>query len=399
MDKKFFVPLFLLFIFFNAGAASIMADKNDFAKGDEIVFRGELQNSDVVIAKNGPRIVFEKNIFADSNGAFELAYKSGFLDPAGEWVVSLKDGNASAKINVAATQESSVFLVKFGSPIPQEYKRTEDLEISLKITYLGKPVDSAEAAVWGIDGKKLFLENKGGGNYGLYYEIPYNADLGDWEFFALAEKDANGSILGGENSIHLGIAKSKIAIEIIEPVLADVGIEQSIPIIVKPAYSNGKSGENIAVFGKILDSNIIFSKQANGSFSGSYTTTEKDLGELVMELSAIDDAGNAGETKVNLIVGGWPAWFAKKNWIFFAVAAIILVFVLVKSSSKIRKSIVAASLKREREAEFAKLKKLQKDYFEAQAIDRKTFEERSAELEGNIAQIDEKACILGKMKK
>ena len=85
----------------------------------------------------------------------------------------------------------------------------------------------------------------------------------------------------------------------------------------------------------------------------------------------------------------------KKHWPYFVASIAVLLFVLFKFRSKLKRSVGLASLKRERSAEMAKLKKLQRDYFEVQAIDRKTFEEKSSELEGNLARLDERIRVVG----
>ncbi len=394
MGKKgsFVAGLLFVLLLLNVSAASISSDNDSYLKGGEIVFRGELEptQADTVVAKSGLKTVFEETVKGRDDGTFGFVYHSNFLDPSGEWFVSLQESGVSTKVDVEAVPDSAVFVITFASPIPGKYRRTEGVEISLKITYLGEELDFADAAIWGTDGKKLLLQRKGKGLYGLAYEMPYNAPLGDWLFLAVAQKDVNGGSFGGENSIHLSVVQAPIAINVIEPVFSSIEIEQVLRIVVKPLYFNGKAPAKASVFGKIGDYNLLFSPQPDGTFSAEYPTTEFDAGEVVVELLAVDDAGNSGKEKVNVVVGGWFSWFVKKNWPFFVVGIVVALFALIKLRSKLKRSVGLAKLKREKAVEMAKLRKLQEDYFKIQVIDRSMFEERSSELESNIARLDER---------
>ena len=384
-----------------ASAATISAGQNEYFKGNELVFNGLLEagTTDTVVVKNGNMLVFEKTVRGKPDGTFSFTYSSDFLDPSGEWTVSLTENEAVTKVNVESVPDSSALVIKFNSPIPTEYRRTEDLDISVMVTYLGEALTQTNVVVWGANGEKLILEERGNGAYGLSYAIPHNAYLGDWTFVAVAQKVVDNKSLGGENRIHPGIVNAGIEIEVLEPSISKAEIGQELTIVTALKYSSGKIPKQATLLAKVKELEIKFSQQDDGTLIAKYTPAEHESGELVFELFASDNQGNTGEKKLTIVVGGWIEWFVKTNWPYFAIVIIVILLILFKMRSKLVRSTNLAKLKQGKAAEFAKIQKLQNDYFKVQAIDRKTFDERSTIAERNMASLDKKINELEAKKK
>jgi hypothetical protein len=403
-SKNGFIILAIMLVLFSTTtfSASIGTNETSYDKGDTIIFTGSSTERVVnLFATANEKVVFERVVRTDVNNNFSLSYKTTPLDPSGEWIISINDINTSTKLTVSPTKDSSVFVMVFASPIPGTYSRREDVEINVKVNYLGSVVEDATVLVWGPNGKKLPLRNKGNGIYSVPYQIPNETNLGEWVVTAVSQKDDNGSLIGGENSITINIDSAPIKIIINNPVLKGIGVEEVIPINVSLEYFDGDAVNDATLIGRVGANakELVFTKNANGSFLSTYTSDLADLGEIVFEFEATDAFGNIGSNKKSVIVGGQLSWFLEKTWYYFVIVVIVIFVILLKTKIAFKKSSGLSKLRKLKTNEESKLEQTQKDYFELQAIDRKTFDKQSAEIESNIQNLGDKLAKASKKKK
>ncbi|MBT4597102.1 MAG: hypothetical protein HOC95_03935 [Candidatus Diapherotrites archaeon] len=403
-SKNSFIILAVMLVLFSTTtfSASLITDKISYSKGDTIIFTGSSTERVVnLFATANEKVVFERVVRTDVNNNFSLSYKTTPLDPSGEWIISIKDSPASTKLNVSPTKDSSVFVMVFASPIPGTYLRREDVEINVKVNYLGNAVEDAKVFVWTPAGKKLALLDKGNGIYSLPYQIPNETNLGEWNVFAVAQKDDNGILIGGENSINITIDSAPIKIIINNPVLKGIGVEEVIQVNIALEYFDGEAVVDATLVGRVGANakELLFTKNADGSFLSTYTSDLADLGEIVFDFEATDSFGNMGTNQKSVIVGGQLSWFLKKTWYYFVIVIIVVLVILAKTKIAFKKSSGLSKLRKLKTGEEAKLEQTQKDYFELQAIDRKTFDKQSAEIESKIQNLGDKLTKASKKKK
>ncbi|MFH1697358.1 MAG: hypothetical protein ABH854_05650 [Candidatus Diapherotrites archaeon] len=379
----------------HASALSISADKADYNKGEAINIEGICApgKNTLSIAHHG-RIVFGREINCETASLFRERYEIGFLDPAGRWNIAIENGGESSETSALIWQipESAYFVVKFLSPPPGTYYRTDGLPVTVRITDAGVPVTDANAALWAAGGARIQLENRGSGLYRYDYEIPYDAMPGKWRLVVTAERNADARH-GGEAGMDIKVGKAPISIDVIEPAVRTFSLGAEIPLKVKVGYVNGKpiaEGAIKQVAAEIGGRAVLLTPQGKGIYSGVLRTRGEDEGVVGIIITAEDLAGNFGDTTLNIVATGLAGWYLSEYAVYILAAIMVLaIFVRVVYGGISRKGSLR-KLEEERSKTAALIRGLQKEYFENRRMPAESYKKRIAEHRANINMIDAK---------
>ncbi len=405
--KYLIIGIVLLILLPYAFGLSIQTDKEDYAKGETIEITGNCnrQLSNKLVMTYGAKKIFEKAVDCTLLGEYSLGYKIDFLGPSGNWIIKLSAGEESVvrKIAVLHSPESAYYLVRFLSPSIGEYRRAEDVAISVKVTDAGIAVEDANVVCWDLYGNKIYLENKGNGLYSLQYEISYDLEAKEWDLLVIAVSEKDGKSFGGENSISLEITDAPILIDVIEPATQSFELTDSIPIKVAITYFNGKEikeeREQLKAVVKINEKSYELEKIEKGVYQLNYKPESNDLGTLTVSFSAEDDAGNVGNKTINLVITCSLDCLTKTYGIYVLVLFVIVIIILIVSYSRIKYSIKLRALEKERGGTLDLIKSMQREYFEKKVMSYRAYKENLADYQTKIAELDEKIKNLKEKRK
>ncbi|MFH1255973.1 MAG: hypothetical protein V1494_01640 [Candidatus Diapherotrites archaeon] len=401
MKKNFKFALFALVfcaLMAFAGAENISIAANaSMEKGQMLEMHGSCARLAFVAlsatSSDGKKI-FENEIQCTSAGDFSYIYGTSFLDPAGEWVLAAESAGEKAETSISVLEkpESQFYLITFLSPSATEYKRTDDIIISVKVTDSGKAVDDANVIAWGVEGKRIQLYGNGNGNYSTTYGLPFDAELGEWVLTVAADKKSESLYAGGENSISLAVAKARIIIDALEPSLETYQLSEPIPLKASAVYSSGKklagAGEKPKITARIGENEVLLQQVDENFFAGSYEPRGEDFGEIAIVFSATDEAGNTGETLKTVITTNYWGWFLKNNLLFFVVAIVLAVLLARFFYSGAKYSIMGSRLKNEKTQTEELIKSLQREYFEKGVMPAGTYKENLSKLKAKLTELD-----------
>lgn len=385
-----------------AAETSIVAGKEAYTKGELMQLSGSTSLAGALVTVQGmlgTAIVFEKDALMGTDGTFTLTVPLLFTYPKGRWSLRATatagdiSESAEASVEVTPSAEAARFLVTMLSPVEGDYHRTESIEISVSVSTAGAPVEGATATTWGHDGAELAMNEVEGGVYSVTVPLGHDAPVGDWTIPVTVTKpldptDPSQGLLGGCNSLTVKIEKTPLTVKFLEPKVSRFFIEEEVPIKVEVKYENGQAIASPTVkvtLKETLDLKLI--RNADGTFSGTYTTTPDDEGLISISAHCHDDADNSGQASTSVTVGGKVQWLARK---YLPYAAIIVIAALVLY--KVTRSGLSARAGRQAiEKEYidtvTKLRKLQSDYFEKNIIDRTTFDKKTVEYETAAAKL------------
>lgn len=392
MRKTLLLASSLLALAMNIWAASIETSPTELQKGELLEIRGTLTEAKngTVTATLNEKTVFEKSFETDQYNAFYMVYKTGFLDPAGEWTLGITGFDANAKVKVLPTIESSVFAVRFLSPSETAFMRNETIEIAVEVLRDEKPAENLEIFTWGLKGEKIRLASKSPGNYVLSYGVPFDAKTGEWEILAVMSETRDGKeIFGGEKKRYVSIEKAQIVFEVMQPEIPRLKIGEKTLVELKPGYSNSSlPPRNVLMSATMAGEPLDFSRGEDGTYIAEFLPLQKHAGEITLEVKAIDAAGNEGAMKNQYIVTGEIEYIVKQNQAGILAAALALLCLLAIGTIGFSKLLEKSRLEARKRSTENRLKSIQKEYFEYQSMDRRTFEEDSAKYESELAQAE-----------
>ncbi len=382
-----------------ASALSISTDSSAYKKADAIRISGQCSGIAQVeiIIEHEKKVVAEQST-ACAEGAFFWKYQSSYLDPAGAWDIKAMVGSIveTARVEVSAVPESAYYRIVFLSPSVSDYKRTDDVRISVRITDAGVAVDDANVLAWDVDGKRISLAAEGDGKYYADYEIPYNTRVSSWEIVVVAEKLLGNQRFGGEERQFMAIGNAPIVIEKKSPQATTFELGTKIPLVVKATYFNGKGLVNPRITAKINGREFEMQSKGNGEFSYDYFPGAADLGNISIEIAAWDDAGNSGGKTIDIVTFAGVTWLIKANALYVIIAGVAVLVVSIKAYGKFGRAYKLNSLKREKARLDAIMEHLQKDYFERAVIPKETYEKRIAEFRAKASELNNKIWNLEK---
>ncbi|MDO8627927.1 MAG: hypothetical protein Q7K42_05655, partial [Candidatus Diapherotrites archaeon] len=189
---------------FSVFSLSLETDKDLYKKGEEILLNALCSGNSLVVFSAST--VEGKKIFEFTKecleGAINESMSVGFADPSGKWVIEAVSGEERAQTNleILKTPETQFFLITVLSPSFGDHYRAEDLNILIRVTDAGQIVENAEVKFFDLNGNPVRMNYFGNGMYSSQFNLPFDAELKDWELFFVAAKEQNGGFFGGEKS-------------------------------------------------------------------------------------------------------------------------------------------------------------------------------------------------------
>ncbi|MBU0635844.1 hypothetical protein KKE06_02350 [Candidatus Micrarchaeota archaeon] len=392
MKKYWSVLLLLVFFSVWVSAQTITTDQNRYEKGDLIIItgQGETDQTVTIQAHNEGRFVFEETTTIDGNGSFLLEFESRFLDPSGEWVLLWVEADKRVFITMEPSAFSSRYVVTFLSPVPGTFERATTIPITVRVEQAGKIKPRALVVFWTPTGEKKFLKHAGFGNFTGEFTVPFDQSLGQWELVVTAEDRSSAEeVFGGENRIQLEFSLAPLIIELVEPLPARVSQGETVFLPFSVHYLNEQALQNPTVTAELNGVPLTIQSNVDGFFSTQFTAPGMG-GEINLLFRAVDSAQNGGEKRYSIIVTGLWDSFWEKNLLLVFLGIIILIVILVFGVWKWNKHQQKRALTTRKQVLVEQLKKLQIQYFKEQSIDRKTFEEKSALIENEMASLKKK---------
>ena len=377
--RKFLLVLLLL-----SPSFAISTDFNSYFKGDPItigVSNLSAGSSYVISAYDGSNIIFAHE-FTASGSDYSFVYESTFLDPSGEWLISL--GSDVKSINVNSIRDSSSYLVSFISPVSRGYERTELINLTVNVSMAGESINSAVVHSFDESGSRITLSEVGGGVYSGEYKLGVDSVTGIRKLVVLALKEG----LGGEGVLNITVNEARIALSIVQPELNEYSIGSLLTVKVKGEYPNG-SLQGFTVNASYGDVSVplVFS---DGFYVGEYKLTPIDAGLKTLMIGAFDDYGNGGTVSKKISGSNLLVYYLVSNIGYIIIGGIGVGVVVFFANKKISGTINVKRLADKKDELLSKKKKLQEDYFVNSSISKEIYDEDTSKIDEELNIISAK---------
>ncbi|MBU0661833.1 MAG: hypothetical protein ABH854_04380 [Candidatus Diapherotrites archaeon] len=385
-----------------ASALSITPGSAEYLKGETVSLRGGcIAGETIAISVTSTRReIISGELPCPDSGAFEFTHQISYLDPAGEWtaLAEAESGRASVEFNIAPTKPSRYLLISFLSPGRATLHRSDAVEINVKITDSGTPVEDAQAIAWDIMGNKRMLVYKGDGIYSTGTEIPLDAPSGIWSLAVTAQRGVNGELRGGEGGLNLKVEPAEISIGILRPYTRNFDVGSIIHLTVALTYADGTPVTDAIASVNIKGENMPMAWRGENLYDFNYSAMDIDRGSLALIVTAEDGHGNRGEEKIDVVIGTTP--WAMLGVVLVAGAAIfaVLAIAFIITVTLFRKHSRAQSLKQKLSETNAEIRRLQEDYFDNTSIGRESYRTKLKSMNKKLKLIEEEQARSGKKK-
>ncbi len=385
-------------------ALEVSVNSDEFYKGETIEVSGNSSGDVWISASNEGREVFSESA-SSVDGDFSFSYPISFLDPSGEWEIVFDDGNSTTTktVSVLQTRESAFLAMNFLSPTPTTFRRTENINITLRITDAGQPLGEAIVYFWGVDGKKISIPHVGEGIYSYAYRIPEYAKTGFWELKVVSYYRKVREDFGGEETINLSTDTAQLETKLIEPVGKEFSLLSPLRLKFAFIYPDG---------GKLLDGNasvtllqreiveeIILQPTGDGYFEAVIPTEALGDTPLSLTVKVSDAFGNTAERLMRFEPRDSLVYFLRKNALVFIVPLLFLLVVVSLWYRAIKFHSRKKRLLEEKKKLLFLKKKNQQEYLVDRSISREVFDERNAKFEMKLREIKSKLSELSGGKK
>ncbi len=390
MKRAFLLLALFVLLWQHAFSLSLNTNRNIAEKGQEVQFFGDCGDTVMVSAFEEARELFSEQAECVS-GRFLMPMRVPMNLPYGVWrvVAQSPTEKKEASLEVSQSRESAFLLVVFHRPEKKEVRRKQEIEITVEITDSGKPVSGARVNFWGARGEKLQLKDAGNGFYNTEYEMPFDAEQGNFELAVAAEVESKGVFFGGESRAVLSVQNALVEIELLEPKKRGLGIGEKTVFSVSAMYNGIEKLNNPRVFLVAGDKNFEFRNDGERfflqtSFDASFA------GERMIKIVAFDAAGSFGEKEFVFVVQENP--FRSFGIMLFVV--IILAMALFLYWPFLRHSFWEKSEKKDlgKRREFIEksIDSLKKRYYGGKIMDKSAYREKLAEMEKELREIGAK---------
>ncbi len=397
MDNKNFLILIFFSLLLISGvttAVTIKAEANHYAKGEIIALNGKCgQNNinDISAVIEGIKIFEDKVICTE--GEFVYNYKTTFIEPSGNWKISISDkgDESSVIVGVDLTSDSAYYRITFLSPSEFSLRKSEDAFVSIQLTDSGTPVDDAEVILYDVFGRKIMLKPEGSGIYDLNYVVPFDSESESWVLVVTAQKEDNGKLYGGERKINVEIIDSKFNFNLVEPSKEFYEQSDSIPFKLKITYPNGSSLnlENLesAVL-EIEDETYPFEINSEEEFVLAYNP--KSPGNKEAKIIVTDIAENKGETKIQFLVTCSVTCLIKSYGLITLVLILVVGVISRLFYAKIKLTLEKIRLKAEKQKTTLLIKDLQEEYFTKGVMPTGSYKSNLALYKAKLIELEER---------
>ncbi len=380
----------LLCLFGTVNALSIESNTGVYSKGETIQIFGGCDAGIAVSISSIGREISEENVRCINSG-FDLNYLIGFSDPAGVWelkVTGETEDSITVKVNQA--RESKFYLVTFLSPSAETHPRGDEINISVRITDTGKPVETENVFTWFPNGRKQRLSPVGEGVYSIGYKIPLDEKLGMWKIYVTVEKETEQGIYGGENSAGTEIGTAPVLIEIIEPKARQFGAGSTVPLQIRANYEGGELPEQMTASVNDGINNFEMESQGGGIFTLNLKTEIGDIGIKRIRFTATDQYGNEGVSAIEITFAEDIIPVVLSVLPYIAVALVILLGIYYRVLPKLRERKSGKQLSKRRKELKKEMEELQKKYFNKGGISKESYDKKIAAMNSELNETEEK---------
>ncbi len=395
MYKKILI-LFIALVMVAAAsdALTLKASQPSVEKGNPINLTG---NCDAGLVHNISGEIGGKKIFEEQincfDGKFEFNYKTGFLDPSGNWTITLFTEQSESEIivQVNPVPASAFYRITFLSPAAFTFSRSETVFISVEVADAGKAVDEADVIIYDVFGRRINLKPEGNGIYDLNYAIPFDAPLGPWDLIVTSQKEVDGRLFGGERKISTEVAATRFTFDVLEPKQTTFEQSDPIPFRIKVSYPNGSrlTGEKLKK-AEIKADNYATPMAFNSDNELVLSYTSPVSGNKIMTVYVEDTSGNIGEEKLELAITCSITCFAKSYGLIIAVVLLLAIVIGRLFYMKTKNSLELIQLKKEKEKAVELIKNLQREYFEKGVMPAPSYKRNLAMYKARLIDLDQK---------
>ncbi|GEM_PF-2973784 len=408
LNAKIFFFLFFfsfaLLLAANAAALSASLDKTVFLKGEMLEISGTAKGTLKITAlSNNKNLVFSEKVPLDENNNFAFSQEISFSDPKGSWTLALADSNESIsrEITVNPVRESEFFAISFLSPASTAFKRLERLELSVKITDAGRPVNGAWVEYWDMSGKRQRLKTTGDGMYGEFIELPIDTELKDRVIPITAFRQIGGKKYGGETSLKLKILPAAISLDVLEPRVNEYVIGKPITLKLLAKYDSGEPLLNqklakVFIDNQEKDLNVI----GNGLFFFSFDPLagKKEAKQVELKVTVEDSFGNTASKKLSFRPIGELFWFIKSNALGYLIPILFFVYIIFLSAREALLHLKINSMRKRKKMLVELKKKLQQDYFVENIISKDDYGKSEQKYDAELNDLELKLKSLEQKK-
>ncbi|RLG18039.1 hypothetical protein DRN63_02075, partial [Nanoarchaeota archaeon] len=285
--------------------------EDSYVRGSEIPLKGSVKdvkgncvaNANVSMRFEAEGLNLMETITTNENGDFNYPFLISFADPLGDWKILIRvvdsfNNSASLQLStkVKASREVEFFGVTFYSPPSGfEYKRGDNVTISVSVTFKNQPVSGAKVNFRDPRGNLIELQETSPGVYTYVYYISMVDPIGDWRIGVAASKVIDGKYMGGGNFVVVKILPLELNVKVISPTTFEYKTGDTITLKVMVTYSNGEPVSG-ALIKAVTPSKkeIGFVEKEPGVYEAVYQVGEGDIGVLSLRISAEDKYGNLG---------------------------------------------------------------------------------------------------------
>lgn len=375
------------------GALTLKSEKTGFDKGKEIVLSGtcDVGKAHKIKGELGTKKIFEEQVscFHDK---FDFKYKTNYLDPSGNWKITLFTSESETDIiaQVRSVSNSAYYRVTLLSPASFTFNRAKPIFISVEITDSGNQVDEAEVVMYDAFGRRIDLKGEGKGIYDVNYSLPYNAPLGEWELIITAQK-TEGEVFGGERKWLTEVKPAVLTFNVSQPTTQIFEQSDPIPFKTRITYSNGQQLTNDLV--EIVElqvgkEQVPLEINSKGEFILSYNA--KTSGNQIMTLYVKDFAGNEGKEKLEISITCSITCYMKSYGLLILVIALVVGVIARLFYSKTKNSLELSSLEKEKNKTIQLIKNLQKEYFERAVMPSLSYKRNLASYKARLIELEQK---------
>ncbi len=402
-----------------ASGPDLNTDKNVYRLGDIVKIFGASDTDNVSVSLLGIYPLQSTSVAHVSGGMFSYEYQTLPGDSGATLVRVESSVSASEKRIFIQNNDSDVFGVEFVTPANNErFSRDSNLTIKVRVTENSASVsDASVRCVISMPGHESFpiielqpvgeffmdsyyiteADVREGGVYANTYQIGRGDPTQFWVVKCIADK--NGLTGGASRAIR--VVNKPIMLDILSPAKGALERGERIDIIVRAYYEDGSPAENAVVV--IEDSDGRLSEMYNVSDSGVFEfknyDTKSDNDYISLDITATDDAGNAGKNSALLRItkSSLPDIAYKMWWVVPMLITITLLTIYLErqmessyssSVSKTKKSKQRlAELQDEKDVIQSAKSSLEENYYKRE-VDEDTFKRMMEGYGRELIEVD-----------
>lgn len=375
----------------------------NFSLGDKISFSGHA--GDALAPGHSARLsffgvdeFFSTDLNLSSSGEFYYAYHGTAIDPASEWIVTLKafdDQNAFFSKSISLVPQSAIRNSAFGiewiEPVNRVFKRGEETPLVFLVKDVqGKPVENATLRVQAPDNSLVLLQPGTDGSYVGKIRLGMQTPLKEQVFRLEAEKIVDRESLHAVKDFVVRVEPGEIRIQVIEPDFVGFLAGQKMDFLIRAEYATGQSIAHATSEVILPQERVALIEDEPGLFSGYYwLPLDQQKGQLSLLFQVSDKLGNKSQLGKNIEILPGIDWLSTIAFHpSFSIAALLIGLALLTALFLIGRQIRQENKKKRRQFQLKKQKEeLEKSFYVKKEISEEEFQKKSIELEEKLKKI------------